>query len=710
MSTLRVDNIKSRTGSAVSFSDTGLFVSGIVTASGFNVDSLSVNSANFDSLQVSGVSTVGSISIGNTQVISSSRQLQNITSLDSVTIATIDNAIANSTNTFGDLIVTGISTFYTSNSHGLLSGNSFRVIDSSNNNLGDYLVKDRLGITSFTAVTNRTISATNGYILKHGLSSNDAISDSRSENLGTRQITFYDNETFRLTSGITTQTSISITSTGIGTAQRLPLGSYIQIDNEIMRIASSNNATSATGLRGVFGTRQESHDVNSLIRKINPIAVEFRRPSIVRASGHTFEYLGYGPGNYSTGLPQVQVKTLSDTENFLANSQERSCGVVVYTGMNNSGDFYNGNTKTSATSGEIISYDIPNPTVTGDNPNKLSVVYDEVTIKERLLVEGGDSGQVLSQFDGPVTFNKEIRARSQTTFNDKVRITSTSSDSLSVTGGSVLNGEVVVNTGIVPDSDESAYLGTAAKPFSDAHIGEVRIAQTDDNTIDTATGNLTINATTGSSVAIQTNTTISGNLDLTSSPSGSGRISANYLDVPNISPVGSIIMWSGSITNFPTNWLLCNGQPISRTNFSELFAIIGTTYGIGDNSTTFNLPNLLERFVVGAGGDNTTVSDTTGYSIGQTGGANNVTLDVTQMPVHSHTINDPGHIHAEKSGIPQRATSGGGARDGCTEINRETGKSTTGIIVNDAGGSGGITQSHENRPPFIALPYIIRVK
>ena len=113
----------------------------------------------------------------------------------------------------------------------------------------------------------------------------------------------------------------------------------------------------------------------------------------------------------------------------------------------------------------------------------------------------------------------EIRAKSQSTFNDKVRITSTKNDALSVTGGSVLNGEVVINTGIVPDSDEGAYLGTAAKPFSDAHIGEIRIAQTDDNTIDTATGSLKINATTGSSVAIQTNTTISGNLDLTSSPS-----------------------------------------------------------------------------------------------------------------------------------------------------------------------------------------------
>ena len=69
----------------------------------------------------------------------------------------------------------------------------------------------------------------------------------------------------------------------------------------------------------------------------------FRRPAILRASGHTFEYLGYGPGNYSTGFPQVQIKSLTEREDFLAQSQERSGGLVVYTGMNNNGDVFNGN-------------------------------------------------------------------------------------------------------------------------------------------------------------------------------------------------------------------------------------------------------------------------------------------------------------------------------------------------------------------------------
>lgn len=336
---------------------------------------------------------------------------------------------------------TGVLTITCSGSHGLLSGNRFRIINSTNDNQGDYIVRDRVSTTVFTAVTKRNITASNGFILKHGLSSNEAISDARGENLGTRNTTFYDNETATLTAAVTSETTLPISTLLGNTRSRFTLGSYIQIDNEIMRITSSDNTTQIQVIRGALGTRQENHDSGSLIRKISPIAVEFRRPSIIRASGHTFEYLGYGPGNYSTGLPQVQVKSLTEAEEFLSQSQEKSCGVVVYTGMNNKGDFFNGNTKTLASSGEIVSYDIPNPTITGENPSKLSVVFDEVTIKERLIVEGGSSGQVLSQFDGPVTFNRDVKIKSSTTLSGINRIinetqsTSTTTGALTVIGG-----------------------------------------------------------------------------------------------------------------------------------------------------------------------------------------------------------------------------------------------------------------------------------
>ena len=77
--------------------------------------------------------------------------------------------------------------------------------------------------------------------------------------------------------------------------------------------------------------------------------------------------------------------------------------------MNDKGDFYIGNTKISSSSGQQSTFDIPIPTITGEDPNRLSLVADEVIVKERILVEGGTSKQILSQFDGPVTFNENVR-------------------------------------------------------------------------------------------------------------------------------------------------------------------------------------------------------------------------------------------------------------------------------------------------------------
>ena len=232
----------------------------------------------------------------------------------------------------------------------------------------------------------------------------------------------YENNKFFLGEELGTGNNVTIEGNaicGIATLNTFSLGSYIQIDNEILRISNSeyvgSNNNELTVLRGVFGTPKETHASGSIARKIKPPAIELRRPSIIRASGHTFEYLGFGPGNYSTGLPQVQVRSLTEQESFLAQSQKKSSGVVVYTGMNSDGDFYIGNKKASSATGQEVTFDVPVATVTGQDVGRLSVVFDEVLIKERLRVEGGKSGTVLSQFDGPVTFNNQVRIRNTAT-------------------------------------------------------------------------------------------------------------------------------------------------------------------------------------------------------------------------------------------------------------------------------------------------------
>ena len=323
------------------------------------------------------------------------------------------------------------STIQTTEGHGLIAGNKIRITDATNTVLGDFIVNNATA-TSFQFTSTASLSNP-AHIFKHGFSANSASADALGENLGTRGIPNYDNDVLFLGQSITTEENfIATLPVGSGSANpseviaRFPLGSYLQISNEIMRVKSTtligggNNEIQV--IRGSMGTIIEPHASGAQIKKIKLAPIELRRPSILRASGHTFEYLGYGPGNYSTGLPQVQVKTLSEKEEFLSQAQETSCGTVLYTGMDSDGDFYIGNTKYSAQSGEQTTFDVPTPTVTGEDPNRLSVVFDEVIVKERILVEGGKSKQILSQFDGPITFNGDVRMNKKLVLNNDLRV------------------------------------------------------------------------------------------------------------------------------------------------------------------------------------------------------------------------------------------------------------------------------------------------
>ncbi len=423
---------------------------------------------------------------------------------------------------------TGISTFTTTRAHGLVVGNRFRVLNNSNENLGDYLVTAAT-VTTFNAKTDASLSAK--FILKHAMSSNDRTSDVDGENLGARGFSFYDNETLILGSNISNDTSIhvSVPNSGISTVTRFQLGDYIQVDNEIMRITSSTLSGSGnneiTVIRGSLGTVKENHTSGSLIKKIKPLPVEFRRPSYVRASGHTFEYLGFGPGNYSTGLPQVQVRSLSEKEEYLSQAQERDCGIVVYTGMNNDGDFFIGNKKINSATGKETNFDIPVSTITGQDPSRLSVVFDEVIVKERILVEGGNSGTILSQFDGPVKFNEDLRINAETVITDNLRLTggedstSVTTGDLTIVGGVGIGKSVTVggDIDVTGDVDVSGNLNfTGITTFAGiitatggATVDNIQLGITANNEIDTTTGNLILDSA-GGTVEVTDNLTVSG--------------------------------------------------------------------------------------------------------------------------------------------------------------------------------------------------------
>jgi len=104
-----------------------------------------------------------------------------------------------------------------------------------------------------------------------------------------------------------------------------------------------------------------------------------------------------------------------------------------------------------------------------------------------------------------------------------------------------------------------------------------------------------------------------------------------------ILPAGMVMGWATATP--PLGWLICNGATISRTTYAELFAVIGTTYGAGDGSTTFVIPNLAGKVMRG--------SAAVMYPLGASGGADSITLNSNQIPVHTHpvAITDPGHSH-----------------------------------------------------------------
>ena len=363
-----------------------------------------------------------------------------------------------------------------------------------------------------------------------------------------------------------------------------------------MRISSSDitGTNKISVIRGVLSTNVNSHADGSLIRKIKVLPVEFRRPSTVRASGHTFEYLGYGPGNYSTGLPQVQTRSLTEREEFLSQAQERSAGIVVYTGMNNRGDFYIGNTKKSSATGEETSFDTPIPTVTGEDPARLSAVFDEVTIKERIIVEGGDSGEILSQFDGPVTFNNDVRVKDTLSLSGRLRILDTTQSTNTNTGSVIVDGGVGIDKNLYVGGDTNIggdlFVGGNTTfttiVAAGATFGNIKIAQTDDNTLDTSTGDLKLNSSSGSLVAIQTNTTITGITTITGATDITGNTTiTGATDITGNTTITGILSVTDDITAFWTSdeRLKDNITPINNP-LEKIISISGNTFDWNEKS------------------------------------------------------------------------------------------------------------------------------
>lgn len=160
-------------------------------------------------------------------------------------------------------------------------------------------------------------------------------------------------------------------------------------------------------------------------------------------------------------------------------------------------------------------------------------------------------------------------------------------------------------------------------------------------------------------------------------------------------PPGMIIAFG--IATAPTGFLICDGTAVSRTTYASLFAVIGTTWGSGNGSTTFNLPDLRGVFLRG-------LDSNKGYDASRAFGS----YQADNYPSHTHPITDPGHTHTYTAGGASTGFVAGGtapvstsspASSTTTPADRKTG-----ITVTDAGGGTGT----ETRPKNVAIIYCIK--
>ena len=162
----------------------------------------------------------------------------------------------------------------------------------------------------------------------------------------------------------------------------------------------------------------------------------------------------------------------------------------------------------------------------------------------------------------------------------------------------------------------------------------------------------------------------------------------------NAAPTGVIQAYGAALA--PTGWLVCDGSAVSRTTYSALYGVIGITYGNGDGSTTFNVPDLRGRLVAGyaASGGHADVS---------TLGNNDGVAEANRRPKHNHTVTDPGHSHnvnasQNSSGLSQLTYLG----DNTLGFSSGTTAATTGVTV----GPGGTASI--DAPAYLVLNHIIK--
>jgi microcystin-dependent protein len=189
---------------------------------------------------------------------------------------------------------------------------------------------------------------------------------------------------------------------------------------------------------------------------------------------------------------------------------------------------------------------------------------------------------------------------------------------------------------------------------------------------------------------------------------GSGGTPA-FTTINAVNPPGAIVMYAA--TSAPTGYLLCEGSNVSRTTYSDLFAAIGTNYGVGDGSSTFGLPNLEGRFPIGYDGST--------YALNGTGGAltDTPTLSGTNAGTALTIANLPAHGHDTWGSVWPSGSWTGGTGTSQSSVTQTSGTLVTASTLRTLDTGSGTTHTHawtgtstavDTVPPYIVVNYIIK--
>ena len=195
-------------------------------------------------------------------------------------------------------------------------------------------------------------------------------------------------------------------------------------------------------------------------------------------------------------------------------------------------------------------------------------------------------------------------------------------------------------------------------------------------------------------------------------------VEMGFAGAPGGEAIGSIIAWGGSTANIPSNYRLCDGQALSRTDYPELFTALGTIHGSGDGVITFNVPNLVDKFVVGVpySGDTTYP----GLTPGATGGNAYATLpshnhDGGTLVAANHRHIYPGDDHLAFANnvagwTAQSAANFSMDADSSSSSKRKMWYTTYSGTLGVSGytSTEGSSTLNANLPPYYALCYIIK--